>query len=152
MTQATGGGTFFEAMVEIKVAGGAWTDISGWGSSVARSGGDRQSGEAYTFDGDTAILGEGKRQPQDITVRTLYTEGVADPYQVVLPAFRAHTMMQVRWSPLGGHTNQKRYTTDPIYSIITSCPPPAGEAGSGDPIMFEFVVHTSDVTQDMETT
>lgn len=153
MTQATGGQTFFESQVEIKPAADpGWTDISGYGAAVSDSGGERQLGEAYTFDGDTAIIGKGKRQPRDITVRTLYTEGVSDPYAKVLAAYRNGTVLQVRWSPFGGDTNEKRYTTNATYSYVTNCPPPAGEAGSGDPIMFEFTVHTSDVDQDTETT
>lgn len=154
MTQATGSQSFFEALVELNPGGlpGAWTDISGWDCAVADSGGDRQMGEVYTTDGDTAIIGQGKRQPRDITVRAVYTEQATDPYALALAAYRNHTVLQVRWSPLGGDTGEKRYTTNSTYSFVINCPPPVGEAGSGDPTVFEFTVHTSDVTQDSETT
>ena len=154
MTQATGAQSFFEAMVELNPGGlpGAWVDVSGWDCAVADSGGERQTGEAYTTDGDTAIIGVGKRQPHDITVRAVYTEGPTDPYALALAAKDNHTVLQVRWSPFGGDVGEKRYTTNSVYSFVTSCPPPVGEAGSGDPIVVEFVIHTSDVTQDSETT
>ena len=153
MTQATGSQSFYDAFVEIRPAAmGIWIDISGHGSSISEGGGDRQTGEAYTHDGDTAIIGFGKREPKEITVRAVYTEGASDPYKYVLDAYHDHTTLQVRWSPLGGDLNEKRYTTDPTYSIVTSCPDPTGEAGSGDPIMFEFVVKTSETFQDTEST
>ena len=154
MTQATGSQSFFEAMVEIRPTGGstAWQDISGFGSSVAVSGRERQTGEAYTYDGDHAILGLGKLQPCDVTVRCVYTEGNNDPYAKALSALENHTVLQVRWSPFGGTAaSDKIYTTNETYSFVTSCLPPAGEAGSGDPIMFEFTVKTSDVLQTVST-
>jgi len=152
MTQTTSAQTFFEAMVEYKIASGAWTDFSGWGTSIAVSGGERNLGEAYTFEGDTAIIGIGKQKPYTITVRAIYTEGVSDPYALLLAAFQAHNVVQVRWSPFGGDTNEKRYTTHASYSYISAMLPPQGEAASGDPITFEFTVYTSNVSQDTETT
>jgi hypothetical protein len=152
MTQTTAAQTFFEAMVEYNISGGAWTDFSGWGCSVAVSGGERQVGDAYTFDGDTAIIGIGKQQPYTVTVRAVYTEAAPDPYNILLAAFQAHNVVRVRWSPWGGDLGEKRYTTHAQYSYITAMLPPQGEAGSGDPITFEFTVYTSNITQDTETT
>ena len=148
MTQVTGVQEFFEAMVEVRPAGGAWTDISGWGATVAVSGRERQVGEGFTHDGDRAIVGHGKLQPLDVTVRIIYTEGGLDPYAIVLPPLENHTVMQVRWSPLGGVLSNQQYTTNLTHSHVTSCPPPSGEAGSGDPVMLEFTVRTSDIAKD----
>ena len=145
MTQATGVQEFFEAMVEVRPVGGAWTDISGWGATVAVGGRERQVGEIYSHDGDHAIVGRGKLQPLDVTVRAIYTDGGLDPYAIVLPALENHTVLQVRWSPYGGQAGEKQYTTDATHSHVTSCPAPSGEAGSGDPIMLEFMVRTSDI-------
>jgi hypothetical protein len=145
MTQVTGVQEFFEAMVEVRPAGGAWTDISGWGATVAVSGRERQVGEGFTHDGDHAIIGVGKLQPADVTVRCVYTEGGLDPYAIVLPPLENHTVLQVRWSPYGGQVGEKQYTTNLTHSHVINCPPPAGEAGSGDPIMLEFTVRTSDI-------
>ena len=152
MTQTTTSQTFFEAMVEYNISGGAWTDFSGWGTSLAVSGGERQTGDAYTYDGDTAIIGIGKQQPYTVTCRAIYTEGANDPYNILLAAFQAHNVVRLRWSPFGGDATEKRYTTHAQYSFITSLVPPFGEAGSGDPITFEFTVYTGNITQDTETT
>ena len=152
MAQATGGQSFYDALVEIKPAGGVWIDISGWGSSIAIDGGDRTTGEGYTFDGDVAIIGIAKRAPRTVTVRCLYTESASDPYERALDAYRNHTALQVRWSPKGGDTNESRYTTSANDSYVVNCPPPVGEANGGEPTMFEFSVFTSDVTKDSETT
>jgi hypothetical protein len=145
MTQVTGVQEFFEAMVEVRPVGGAWTDISGWGATVAVSGRDRQVGEGFTHDGSHAIVGHGKLQPLDVTVRIVYTEGGIDPYAIVLPPLENHTVFQVRWSPYGGQAGEKQYTTNLTHSHVISCPAPSGEAGSGDPIMLEFTVRTSDI-------
>jgi hypothetical protein len=145
MTQVTGVQEFFEAMVEVCPAGGAWTDISGWGATVAVSGRERQAGEGFTHDGDRAIVGHGKLQPLDVTVRAIYTEGGLDPYAIVLPALENHAVLQVRWSPYGGQAGEKQYTTNLTHSHVINCPAPSGEAGSGDPVMLEFTVRTSDI-------
>ena len=153
MAQATGVQSFSDAYVEFKPANlGIWVDASGWGSSVAVDGGDRQTGWAYTFDGDVAVGGVGKREPRTVTIRTIYTEGAADPWKYAWDAYRNNQIMQVRWSPKGGDANEKRYTTDATYSFVKNCPPPGGEAGSGDPMAVEIVVETADITQDTEVT
>jgi len=55
--------------VEISTDGGsAWSDISGSSNVVTPSPQSRMSGEAYTFDGDTALVGFGKREPMDVEV------------------------------------------------------------------------------------
>ena len=74
MPQTTGGLSAVNAQVEVSTNGSAWTDISGSSNKVEPSGGERQSGEAYTHDGDVAIITGGKREPIELTLSFVYTE------------------------------------------------------------------------------
>ena len=145
MAQTEGGMSFVDCKVETSTDGAAWTDVSGFGAGIAPSGGARQSGEAYTFDGDTAIIKGGKREPLEITVRAAYTEGGSDPFEVVRAVYEAGSDFYVRYSPLGGDSSEFLFTSD--AGIVTSAPYPSGEAGSGDPTLFEFVLKTPAVTK-----
>jgi len=145
MAQTEGGISFVDCKVETSPDDSVWTDISGFNASVALGGGSRQTGEAYTFDGDTAIIKGGKREPLEITVRVVYTEGASDPFEVVRALYEAGSDFYVRWSPKGGDSSEFLFTSD--AGIITNPPYPSGEAGSGDPVMIEFTLKTPKVTK-----
>jgi len=142
MAQATGVESWSDAKIEYSDNGGTWTDMSGYANSVTKSGGDRLTGEAYTFDGDVAIIGTGKRQPVELTIRVAYTETDTHPYTIIRTSYEAKTRFQVRVWPEGGQLGEIGFYTD-NDSRITSDPRPVGEAGSADPIFFEFTVRTS---------
>ena len=57
MAQTTGATTARAATVGYSSDGSSWTDISGFAMAVTGASQDRMSGEVYTFDGDTAIIG-----------------------------------------------------------------------------------------------
>ena len=50
-----------------------YTDISGYASIVSVPEQTRITGEAYTFEGDIAIIHGGKRQPIPVQVSIIYT-------------------------------------------------------------------------------
>jgi len=145
MAQTADGMSFKNCKLEISTDGTNWTDISGFSNSIDIGGGGRQTGEAYTFDGDKAIIAIGKREPVEVTVSIVYTEGVTDPFETVYTAYESGSTLYVRWSPAGGTSGDFQYTTDP--GVVASCGYPKGEAGSGDPVLVEFTVKTASVTK-----
>jgi hypothetical protein len=149
MTQTDEGLPFTDALIEISTDGSVWTDISGFAGSVSRGGGQRNTGEAYTADGDTAIVKGGKRQPVDVSVIIVYTEETTPPYDTVRAAYEAGSDMYVRWSPNGGDSGDEQYTTD--AGIVTDCPEPVGSVESGDPLVIQFTVRTPKVTKSTVT-
>ena len=137
--------SFAKSKVEVSTNGTTWTDISGAATAVSVSGGDRQTGEAYPFNLDTAVITVGKREPIEVTVKALYTEGSPGVYETVRAAYEGGTALYVRWSPKGGTTGNFQFVTD--SGIVTSAVYPTGEAGSGDPVMFEFAVKVAKITK-----
>jgi hypothetical protein len=138
-------------VVEYSLDASTFVDISGTANSVSVSGGDRKSGEAYTADGDTALIVSGKREPLDVTVKVLYTEAAGTPnaFEDIAAEYEDGTGVCVRWSPTAYDTaGQKRYTTastagTAAVGVITSWNYPSVDFASGDPIMVEFTVRTS---------
>lgn len=152
MTQITGAMSAVAGYVGIRSATtGAFTDVSGSGNAVTINPQNRASGETYTFDGDTAIITYGKREPIDVVVRIVYTEGA--PYSTLKTAHETAGggNMQVQWIPKGiGAVGNYTYTTG--LAKITSFGYPSGDAGSADPLMVEFTVRTESITQATYTT
>jgi len=146
MTQLSAAISLRDCKVEISTNGTTWTDISGAASSVEVGGGDRQTGEVYTFDGDTALITFGKREPLEVTVKTVYSEGTSEPFEIARGAYEGGTAFYVRWSPRGGATGQARYTTS--EGRVTAFGYPVGEVG-GDPLLIEFTVRVADVTRSL---
>lgn len=136
MAQTTDAMTFEDCKVEISPNGSTWYDASGFANSVAISGGERQTGETYTFDGEFAIVRRGKSEPLEVQLNVVYTEVTSDPADRMLTAYENGTDFYVRWSPGGGNIGDYMYTTE--VGIITSPPYPGGEAGGGDPVVVSL--------------
>lgn len=130
--------------VAISTNGSIWTDISGYSSNVEPDGGERKSGEWYSFDTDYAGLTRGKREPIDLKVSILYTEGASDAWTVAKDAYEGNTALYLRWAPQGNTGGNKQFTTG--AGIVTSMAYPAIEAESPDPIMVEFTIKVAVVT------
>lgn len=145
MAQTTAAITYKDCKVETSPDNSVWTDISGFASVVTVAGGERITGHAFTFDGDTAILRGSKRNPLIITVKTAYTEGGSDPTEVIRAIYEAGSDHYMRWSPKGGDSGEFLYTTD--AGIVKSPLYPGGDAGSGDPVMVEYVLETPKITK-----
>jgi hypothetical protein len=134
--------------VEI-MTGTTWTDVSDSMTVVDPPEQTRMVGAAYVFGEDTAVISAGKREPVDVTVRGVWSEGTAAPFYTVYAEFTAPCgdMVAVRFTPGGCSTSHDTFYTSTTKSEVTSLTFPGGDAGSADVIMFQFVVHSPDLTR-----
>lgn len=149
MAQTASAMSFKDCKVEYTTDGSTtWTDASGFASVVTVVGGERASADAYTFDGDVAIIGKGKRAPLTVTATVIYTEGSTDPFSVLLPYYQAGSSVGLRWTPRGlsSATGEWVYTTLYAGSIFKSLSYPAGAANSADPVTVELSVLTPSIS------
>lgn len=133
--------------LEISTDGSAWTDISGESQSIEGTEQTRISGELYTFDGDTALPGGGKREPMEIVVNIVYTEADAEAYETVREIFEGtgcDATLYLRWSPRGGSAGHEQITTG--AGNIISFTYPMMDASAGGPILVGFTVKVGSVT------
>lgn len=145
MAQTTGALSCVNGKIEFSTNGSSWTDISGFANSLEPSGGNRQTGEMYTLSGDTAVITSGKREPIELEVKILYTEGGSDAFEVVRAAYEAGTRGYLRWSPDTGAAGDFLFTSDsgPI-SEFAYPPAMAEEAG---PVAISFKLRVPKVTK-----
>jgi len=145
MSLTTSGISWVDAVLESSANASTWTDMSGFSSSISQDGGERATEDTFTFQGDTPILGKGKRSSKKITVNIVYTEGVSDAYATVRAAYEAGSTLYLRWVPKGKTASNKVYTTS--AGIVTKCPDPAGEAESAKTVLVEFELACATVTE-----
>lgn len=145
MAQTTSAETFTDAYIAQSTDGSTWVDISGYSNRVSLSGGERQTGTAYTADGDTAIIKAGKRQPITVTVQALYTETANEAYDESNDAYEGASAYYLRWAPDGNASGNLQYTTS--VGIVKNPVYPQGDAASGDPIAIDIVVECASVTE-----
>src|SRR3990172_3846607 len=140
------------AMVEISVNGSAWTNISGHANKVTPGGGDRQSGKAYTFDGERPIVKVGKMNERTTRVDIIYTEQTADAFEVARAQFEAvgGGTMYVRWSPAGGQAGEFLYTSD-VGFVQDFMYPEVDSEGTG-PLRTFFVIQHATLTKSVVST
>lgn len=145
MAQTTGGMSANAMYVGLSTDGSTWTDVSGYANNVVPSGGERQTGEAFTFDGNTPIVKYGKLGYITVTITGVYTEEANKLYALAKAAYEAGSALYARWSPGGGDSGDYGYTTsvgtvvNPVY--------PAGSADTPDPILIEVVMNVGSITQ-----
>jgi hypothetical protein len=147
MAQVTG--TFPQSCGEVEISSDytTWEDISGETASVQDTSQSRMSGETYTLDGDTAILGQGKREPMQITLTIVYTEAADEAFRKFAKEFEAAECgddMWMRWSP-GEGIGDYKYTTDENYSHIVEFEYPPLDATTAGPIVCRVVLRTAKV-------
>ena len=126
-----------------------WSTTSSNMSVVDPPTATRMSGEAYVFGEPIALVTYGKREPLDVTVRGIWAEGTADPFYNIYLAWTTACggTTAVRWAPAGCTTAHDAFSTSTTASRVTALTFPAGDAGDGSPIMYEFTVHTPEVTR-----
>ena len=145
MAQTTGGMSANAMYVGLSTDNSSWTDVSGYANSVQVSGGERQTGEAFTFDGNTPIVKYGKLGFLTVTITGVYTEEASKLYALAKAAYEAGSALYARWSPGGGDSGDYGYTTsvgtvvNPVY--------PMGGADTPDPILVEVVLNVGSITQ-----
>ena len=148
MAQTTDAISFVASYLAISTDGASWTNASGYSHQIEISGGDRQTGVAYTADGDTAIITGGKREPLDITINGVDTENANELYDEANDAYETAGgagNFYVRWAPAGNTAGNLQYTTS--VGIVTAPVYPVGDAGNGDPIMVSVTIKCASVTE-----
>jgi hypothetical protein len=146
MAQTTTAMAAVDATVEISVDGTTWVDVSGSANSVEPGSQARMTGDAYTFEGDVAIITSGKREPLDVSVSALYTETAGESFETVRANFEAGTRVYFRYSPQGvGATGRAVYTasnngTTAGAVIISELDWPEATADNADPVAIAFTV------------
>lgn len=128
MAQTTLAASAIDAEVYWSKNGTAWFDITGAVTTVTPGGGERATAEAFTLEGDTALVKPGKRSPIDLTVRSLYSEGTAVPdiLDDMWDYYEAGSVSYFKYYPEG--SSNWCWTTD--AGVITTMTPPeaVGEA------------------------
>jgi hypothetical protein len=144
MAQTTGAMSGVALDVYYSNDGSNFTAISGSVSAVTVSGGGRQSGEAYSYDGDHPVIGNGKREPIEVEANCIYTELPGEGFVVAWTEFDADDgdSFWMRWvNQSGGDT----WTTD--TGVLLTCLPPSSEAAPGDPLMASCTVKCAQINK-----
>jgi hypothetical protein len=145
MVQATGGMSANEMYVALSADGSTWTDVSGYANAVQISGGERQTGEVFTFDGNTPIVKYGKLGFLSVTISGVYTEEASKLYAMAKTAYEAGSALYARWSPGGGDSGDYLYTTS--VGTVINPPYPGGSADTPDAILVEITMNVGSITQ-----
>jgi hypothetical protein len=142
MAQTTEYYSMKNAKLEFSVNGSAWTDASGQSNLVEWDGFERMHEFTHTFDGDTPLLTTANKEGGSVRFRAVYTEGASDIAVTAQTAYDNDTAFYMRWSPRGGASGQKQYTTasgkviKPVY--------PAGEVNA-DAVLVEIEMVTPSI-------
>ena len=147
MAQTTDAISFKNVKIELSTDGNVWTDISGFSNKISVGGGERQSAEFFTADGDTPIFTVGKRGTFEIGGNCVYTEGAGEGFEMLRAAYENATAIYIRWSPKGGASGQARYTSG-VGSILTPVYP-QGDASTPDTLAVEFTIKTLSITRSL---
>jgi hypothetical protein len=145
MAQTTTAQSGAAGLVEFSTNGSSWTDISGSIKMVDPGEGTRQSGEDFTLSGDYAIITGGKFSPLEISATGLWTPTSGEAFAVVEAAYIAKSSGYIRWSPQGGSSGQKRYTSD--AGVITGFLWPKVDASDAKPVPAGFKLKTPKITE-----
>lgn len=140
--------TFRNAKIEVTVDGGTtWTNVSGQTNSLTVSGGDREIGTFFDAANDTPTLGAGKRSELTLQLRVKYSEADSEAQGILQSAYENATETAVRYSPKGGLSGDRLYTSDagfvknPLY--------PGQEVQSGDPLRHEIDIVVPKLTKSL---
>lgn len=143
MAQTTGAITGSAAAVWLKVGAGSYIDYSGQSQAIDAVSASRVNSEAYTFDGNNAIILLGKEEPVEITINFLYTEVAAEIWEIVQAAFLAGSTVQVKYEPKGTTGKQIESVAG---GYITSIDYPAVDASSAGPVVAAITVRAPGLT------
>ncbi len=122
--------------IELSTDGSAFTSYAAQAVSVTPGGGERARGETHVAGRDVPYITTGKRSAMDYTIRVMYTTGASELWAKVRGYYLNKTQIWVRYSPEGGASGETRITIGP--GDVASCPPPPGDASSGEAMALEF--------------
>ena len=134
--------------VEWTTNGSTYTDISGYSTSVADSGGDRKTGEAFTYGDDYPVIGAGKRASRTVDVEVLYNED-STAFLSLYTLQQSGGQFGLRLTPRGLETGAGtvgRYVTQTTYGLLTKLDLPTGNPDDGKPMICKLTVQTPTVT------
>lgn len=131
--------------VEISTNGTTWTNVTSLANSISVDGGERMTEDLFVFGADVAEVLAGPREPLEVTLRVVYTEGTNEAWETIRQQYESGGPLYIRWSPLGGTTGKFQFTTD--AGVITSFGYPAGESGSANPVLCEVTIRTPKITK-----
>lgn len=132
--------------LELSENGTTFTSYDSQAISVTPGGGERARGETHVAGRDVPYITQGKRSAMEYTVRVLYTSGASELYPKVRGYYLNKTQVWLRYGPEGSTAGETRITIGP--GLIGSCPPPSGDAGSGDALALEFTFIGEDESDD----
>ncbi len=140
--------TFRNVKIEVSVDSGAtWINISGQTNALSVGGGDREIGNFFDAANDTPTLGAGKRNPLEIETRVKYTETDSEAQGVLASPYENATETLIRYSPKGGASGDRLYTSD--AGFVQTNPYPGQEVESGDPLRIEFTIVVGKLTKSL---
>lgn len=145
MAQTTTATATTNAKIEFSTNGSTWYDISGSSNSIDPGEQERQTGEEYTLDGDYPVITAGKFQPLEIAVNIFFSTTSGEAWARASAAFTAKSDAYVRWSPQGGTTGHKMYTTD--KGVLNKLTWPSSNASEAGPLLVAFTIKTPKVTE-----
>ena len=135
--------------IELSTDGSAFTAYAAQAVSVTPGRGERARGVTHVAGRDVPYITTGKRSAMEYNIRVLYTTGAAELYLKARGYYLNKTEIWVRYGPEGNVAGMQRITIGP--GLITACPPPAGDAGSGDALALEFMFVGEDESDDVYT-
>lgn len=136
MTQTTGQITLRNIYPEISPDATNWTHIGGTFNALDISGGEVETGEAYTADGSLPLVGVGKAKLTKCKLKVIYTEGAADAWRKFFDAYKNLSDMYFRYSPKGNVSGALRFTSG--QGFVTSPVYPQGSVEEAKPVMCEL--------------
>lgn len=147
MAQTTGAMSLTDGDIEVAAQGTAvWVNISGSANSIDAPEQVRMAEPDYTLDGDTAVITTGKREPMEIVVNALYTEGATESWETIRPWFQTGSRVDLRWSPAGiGAATRNVFTA--LNVPITKLVYPGLNASEANPARLSFTVLAPFVAQ-----
>jgi len=130
--------------MHVSTDGGEWTDISGSASSFSPSGGERETGQAYTAGDADPVVGIGPKAPGSGTITIIYTEESNEATDLIDGYYENGTYLYLRARPRGSTVaywqwRSKGYFVGPTVPVVDS--------SSGDVLVVEVPWHGTPWTQ-----
>lgn len=138
-----------DALVEFKLGNDEWAAVDSWATRVTVTGGDVPFSSRAPFKGAAEIF-VGKRNPYEISVEILYTEGSTDPFAALWDAQEESTDidLDVRWSPNGEDGGGFRFTS--IGGKMGTVLPPDLDSESEEPTVMVVPVRAGAIERDVQ--
>jgi len=139
--------TFTCAQIEISTDEGAsWDNISEDAGKVTKTGGEKSVSEYKTFGLCVPVQTTGKPGLITVDITARYLENTMLDTLIAQYNTCCSGILDVRWSPFGGHAGDYRYTT--VSGFLVTPPWPSVGADTADTAVIEFTVSCVKVNQD----